>query len=159
MKDKGITDLFNKSVLLAINELLDDFILSDSNEDEIYNELKYINESIRTVLYLISIEKGFVYLSHRINEANERINIERTKMFISAVEKGEEKKYLSTLGKADKIALLNHLGINVSMNERKKLNKEELKYYTVISDSIRLSQNDDNRNGIEQFLTYRKNKA
>lgn len=159
MKDKVVTDLFSKKVLLVMSEMLDDFILSDSTEDEIYDELKSINESIRIGLYLMSIEKGFVYLSHRINDANEKINLERTKMFISSVENGEEDKFLSTLGKADKIALLNHLGINVSLKDKKTLKKDELKYYKIITDSIKVSQSDDNRNGIDKFLKYRNDKA
>lgn len=159
MSDKIVTDLFSKKVLLVMNELLDDFILSDSDEDEIYEELKYINESIRSGLYLLSIEKGFIYLSRRINDVNEKINLERTKQFIEAVDNKEVDKYLVSLGKADKIALLNHLGINVSLSDRKKLSKKELKYYTLISESIKSDQADDNRDGIDAFIKYRKDKA
>ena len=142
-----------------MNEMLDDFILTDSNEDEIYEELKYINESIRIGLYLLSIEKGFVYLSHRINNVNDRINREIVDRFIEAVENGEEDKFLSTLGKSDKIALLNHLGINVPVEKKKGLTKIQLKYYKVLTDSIKDSQVDDKRNGIDSFLTYKKDKA
>ena len=74
--NKAIDSLFNKNVFKYMNEMLDDFILSDSNEDEIYKEFRYINESIRTGLYLLSIEKGFIYLSQRISNVNERINLE-----------------------------------------------------------------------------------
>ena len=159
MDNKVIDSLFSKKVLHVMNELLDDFILSDSNEEDIYGELKYINESIRTCLYLLSIEKGFTYLSQRINNVNERINVERTEEFIQAVNDGEEDKYLATLGKGDKVSLLNHLGINLSLDERKKLSKEQLKYYKVISDSIKDSQEDDKRDGIDSFLKYKKDKA
>lgn len=159
MDNKVIDNLFSKKVLHVMSELLDDFILSDSNEEDIYGELKYINESIRTGLYLLSIEKGFTYLSQRINNVNERINLERTEEFIQAINNGEEDKYLATLGKGDKVALLNHLGINVSLEERKKLSKEQLKYYKVISDSIKDSQEDDKRDGIDSFLKYKKDKA
>lgn len=159
MDNKVIDNLFSKKVLHVMSELLDDFILSDSNEEDIYGELKYINESIRTGLYLLSIEKGFTYLSQRINNVNERINLERTEEFIQAINDGEEDKYLATLGKGDKVALLNHLGINVSLEERKKLSKEQLKYYKVICDSIKDSQEDDKRDGIDSFLKYKKDKA
>lgn len=159
MDNKVIDSLFSKKVLHVMNELLDDFILSDSNEEDIYGELKYINESIRTGLYLLSIEKGFTYLSQRINNVNERINVERTEEFIQAVNDGEEDKYLAALGKGDKVSLLNHLGINLSLEERKKLSKEQLKYYKVISDSIKDSQEDDKRDGIDSFLKYKKDKA
>ena len=157
--NKVMDSLFNKNVFKVMNEMLDDFILTDSNEDEIYEELKYINESIRMGLYLLSIEKGFVYLSHRINNVNDRINREIVDRFIEAVENGEEDKFLSTLGKSDKIALLNHLGINVPVEKKKGLTKIQLKYYKVLTDSIKDSQVDDKRNGIDSFLTYKKDKA
>ena len=157
--NKVMDSLFNKNVFKVMNEMLDDFILTDSNEDEIYEELKYINESIRICLYLLSIEKGFVYLSHRINNVNDRINREIVDRFIEAVENGEEDKFLSTLGKSDKIALLNHLGINVPVEKKKGLTKIQLKYYKVLTDSIKDSQVDDKRNGIDSFLTYKKDKA
>ncbi len=156
---KIMDSLFNKNVFKVMNEMLDDFILTDSNENEIYEELKYINESIRTGLYLLSIEKGFVYLSQRIKNVNERINKEIVDKFIEAVENGEENKFLVTLGKSDKIALLNHLGINVPIEKKKGLTKIQLKYYKVITDSIKDSQVDDKRNGIDSFLTYKKDKA
>lgn len=157
--NKVMDSLFNKNVFKVMNEMLDDFILTDSNEDEIYEELKYINESIRIGLYLLSIEKGFVYLSHRINNVNDRINRGIVDRFIEAVENGEEDKFLSTLGKSDKIALLNHLGINVPVEKKKGLTKIQLKYYKVLTDSIKDSQVDDKRNGIDSFLTYKKDKA
>lgn len=157
--DKCINNLFNKNLFRVMNEMLDDFILSDSNEDEIYNELKYINESIRIGLYLLSIEKGFVYLSQRIKNVNDKIDEEIVDRFIKAVDEGEEDKFLAILGKSDKISLLNHLGINVPAEKKKGLSKIQLKYYKVITDSVKESQVDDKRNGIDSFLTYKKDKA
>lgn len=157
--NKVIDSLFNKNVFKYMNEMLDDFILSDSNEDEIYKELRYINESIRIGLYLLSIEKGFIYLSQRISNVNERINLEIIEEFKEAVDNGEEEKFLSTLGKTDKISLLNHLGINVPVEKKIGLTKIQLKYYKAITDSIKDSQVDDKRDGIDSFLTYKKDKA
>jgi hypothetical protein len=157
--NKGIDSLFNPKISKLINEMLDDFILTDSSESEIYEELRYINESIRTVLYLLSIEKGFTYLSQRIHNVNAKITLEIMEQFKRAVDNGEEKKFLVTLGKSDKILLLNHLGINLPLDNSKGLTKIQLKYYNVITDSIKDSQVDDKRNGIESFLMYRKDKA
>jgi hypothetical protein len=142
-----------------MNEMLDDFILSDSSEDEIYEELRYANESIRVGLYLLSIEKGFIYLSQRLKNVNDRINVEVIELFKEAIDKGNEKKFLSTLGKIDKISLLNHLGINVPEEKKKGLNKVQIKYYKALTDSIKDSQVDDKRDGIDSFLTYKRNKA
>jgi hypothetical protein len=157
--NKGIENLFNKDLLKLMNEMLDDFILSDSSEDEIYEELRYANESIRVGLYLLSIEKGFIYLSQRLKNVNDRINVEVIELFKEAIDKGNEKKFLSTLGKIDKISLLNHLGINVPEEKKKGLNKVQIKYYKALTDSIKDSQVDDKRDGIDSFLTYKRNKA
>lgn len=157
--NKGIENLFNKDLLKLMNEMLDDFILSDSSEDEIYEELRYANESIRVGLYLLSIEKGFIYLSQRLKNVNDRINVEVIELFKESIDKGNEKKFLSTLGKIDKISLLNHLGINVPEEKKKGLNKVQIKYYKALTDSIKDSQVDDKRDGIDSFLTYKRNKA
>ena len=91
--NKGIENLFNKDLLKLMNEMLDDFILSDSSEDEIYEELRYANESIRVGLYLLSIEKGFIYLSQRLKNVNDRINVEVIELFKEAIDKANEKKF------------------------------------------------------------------
>ena len=158
MSSKVINSLFNDKVFIVMNDLLDKFVLSDSSVQDIYKELKYVNESIRVGIYLLSLENGFIYLSQRINNVNERINIERTEEFIRAFNNGETNKFLATLGKVDKISLLNHLGINESLDKKDGLTKEELEYYRVITDSIKDSQKDDKRNGIDTFLKYRKDK-
>jgi hypothetical protein len=158
MADKLVTGLFSDEVLKVMNELLDDFILSDYDEEEIYNELKFINESIRMGLYLLSLEKDFVYLSKRINRVNKRVNEERKIKFLKAYEDGEVEKFLSVLGKGDKISLLNDLGIDPSLKSRKKCNKKEIDYYNIISQSIKESQSDDMRDGIDSFLRYKNNK-
>lgn len=158
MADKLVTGLFSDEVLKVMNELLDDFILSDYDEEEIYNELKFINESIRMGLYLLSLEKDFVYLSNRIDRVNKRVNEERKSKFLKAYEDGEVEKFLSVLGKGDKISLLNDLGIDPSLKNRKKCNKKENDYYNIISQSIKESQSDDMRDGIDSFLRYKNNK-
>lgn len=158
MDNNVVTKLYSDELLKLMNELLDDFILSDFSEEEIYNELKYMNESVRMGLYLISINKDFVYLSKRIDNVNRRINKERKEKFIEAEECGEADKFLATLGKSDKISLLNDLGIDIDIAKRKQCSKIELNYYTVITDSIKNSQKDDKRDGIDSFLKYKKEK-
>lgn len=158
MDNNVVTKLYSDELLKLMNELLDDFILSDFNEEEIYNELKYMNESVRMGLYLISINKDFVYLSKRIDNVNRRINKERKEKFIEAEECGEVEKFLATLGKSDKVSLLNDLGIDIDIAKRKQCSKVELNYYNVITDSIKNSQKDDKRDGIDSFLKYKKEK-
>ena len=154
-----INGLYSDKLYAYMNELLDDFILSDYKEDEIYNELKFMNESIRMGLYLISLNKEFIYLSKRIDSVNRRINVERKEKFIEAFNDGTVDKFLATLGKGDKISLLNDLGLEVPASKRKNMSKTELDYYHVIVDSIKDSQEDDKRNGLDSFLRHRKDKA
>ena len=154
-----INGLYSDKLYAYMNELLDDFILSDYKEDEIYNELKFMNESIRIGLYLISLNKEFIYLSKRIDSVNRRINDERKEKFIEAFNDGTVDKFLATLGKGDKISLLNDLGLEVPASKRKSMSKTEIDYYNVIVNSIKNSQEDDKRNGLDSFLRYRKDKA
>ena len=46
-----------------------------------------------------------------------------------------------------------------SSKKRKNMSKTELDYYHVIVDSIKDSQEDDKRNGLDSFLRHRKDKA
>ncbi len=158
MDNKLVTSLYSNELLKLMNEMLDDFILSDYNEEEIYEEFKFMNESVRMGMYLISINKDFIYLSKRIDKVNRKINKERKEKFIEAYENGSVEKFLATLGKGDKISLLNDLGIDTNINNRKKCSKVELDYYKVITDSIKSGQKDDIRNGIDSFLKYKKEK-
>ena len=41
-------------------------------------------------------------------------------------------------------------------NERVKLSKKQREYYRIISESIMNDQVDDNRDGIDTFITYKK---
>ena len=118
-----------------------------------------MNESIRMGLYLISLNKEFIYLSKRIDSVNRRINVERKEKFVEAFNDGTVDKFLATLGKGDKISLLNDLGLEVPASKRKNMSKTELDYYHVIVDSIKDSQEDDKRNGLDSFLRHRKDKA
>lgn len=158
MDNKLVTSLYSNELLKLMNEMLDDFILSDYNEEEIYEEFKFMNESVRMGMYLISVNKDFIYLSKRIDKVNRKINKERKEKFIEAYENGSVEKFLVTLGKGDKISLLNDLGIDTDINNRKKCSKVDLDYYNVITDSIKSSQKDDIRNGIDSFLKYKKEK-
>ena len=65
-------------------------------------------------------------------------------------------KYLKKLGKVDKISLMEDLNIDVPVNERVKLSKKQRDYYRIISESIMDDQVDDDRDGIDTFITYKK---
>ena len=156
MNDKVINKLFGKQLITAMNELLKQLYTMNADTHEIVKELKYINESVRVGLYLIALEKNLDSLALRINTANGIINQERKGKFIKAYKSKETEKFLATLGKADKMSLMCDLGIDVEVSERSNLPKVKRDYYKIISNSIMLDQKEDNRNGIDQFITYNK---
>ena len=156
MNNALIKGLFSEDLLKLMNEMLDEFILSDYDEEEIYNELKFMNESIRMGLYLLSLNKNFVYLLKRIDSVNKRINKERKEKFIEAFNSGNALKFLATLGKGDKLSLLDDLDINIHVKGSNGFSKLEFDYYNLITDSIKSSQEDDKRDGIDSFLKHKK---
>lgn len=156
MKNKFINNLFGEKLLNAMNDLLKEFVDLDYDEDTIYKALKDVNESVRVGMYLLSLEKDLSNISYRINRVNQRLNYLRKEKFLKAYENKETEKFLSMLGKGDKISLMNDLGVNVSLNERMKLTKKERDFFKIISDSIMLDQEYDKRDGIDTFVKYKK---
>ncbi len=156
MNDKVINKLFGKQLITAMNELLKQLYTMNADTHEIVKQLKYINESVRVGLYLIALEKNYDSLAFRINKANGIINQDRKENFIKAYKKKETDKFLATLGKSDKISLMSDLGVDVELSERASLPKVKRDYYTIISNSIMLDQENDSRDGIDQFITYKK---
>ena len=156
MKNKLINDLFGKELIHAMKEMLEEFKRLKFDDRQIEKAMKNINESVRVGLYLMALEKNYDEIAYKINVANKRINITRKEKFIEAYEKGEAIKYLSILGKGDKISLMSDLGIDVDLKERALLSKVEKDYFTIISNSIMEDQKVDKRDGIDQFVKYKK---
>ena len=156
MKNKIINDLFGKELVQAMKEMLTDFRQLKFDEHQIEKAMKEINESVRVGLYLMALENNYDDLAYKINVANKRLNITRKEKFLEAYEKGEALKFLSILGKGDKISLMGDLGVDVDVRERAKLSKVDRDYYTIISNSIMEDQKYDNRDGISKFVKYKK---
>mgnify|MGYP007069880450 CR=1 FL=1 len=156
MKNKIINDLFGKELVQAMREMLDEFKRLDFDEHQIEKAMKNINESVRIGLYLMALERNLDNLAYKINVANKRLNITRKEKFIEAYQKGDALKFLSILGKGDKISLMSDLGIDVDVRGRAKLSKVERDYYTIISNSIMLDQETDQRDGIDRLVKYKK---
>ncbi len=156
MKNKLINNLFGKELINAMKEMLTEFKKLKFDEHQIEKAMKGINESVRVGLYLMALEKNYDTIAYKINVANKRLNEERKEKFIEAYEKGEAKKYLAILGKVDKISLMSDLEIDVDVRERALLSNVERDYYKLISDSIMEEQEVDNRDGIDQFINYKK---
>ncbi len=156
MKDKLINDLFGNKLVQAMKEMLDEFRRLNFDEHQIQKAMKNINESVRVGLYLMALEKNYDTIAYKINVANKRLNIERKEKFIEAYQKGEANKYLSILGKSDKISLMSDLGVDVDLENRMRLPKVERDYYRVISNSIMEEQETDKRDGIDQLVKYKK---
>lgn len=158
-RNKFINKLFGKDLTDVMYTMLEDFIKLDYDEDQIFKDLKKTNEPFRMGMYLLALESNFDTIAARINRVNKKINLIRKDEFIEAYEKKKTNEYLNTLSKADKISLLNDLGVDLPLEERMKLPKDKIEYYRIISNSVMLDQEKDNRDGLTTFLEYDKEEA
>lgn len=158
-KNKFINKLFGKDLTDVMYTMLEDFIKLDYDEDQIFKDLKKTNEPFRMGMYLLALESNFDTIAARINRVNKKINLIRKDDFIDAYEKKKTNEYLNTLSKADKISLLSDLGVDLPLEERMKLPKDKIEYYRIISNSVMLDQEKDNRDGLTTFLEYDKEEA
>lgn len=158
-RNKFINKLFGKDLTDVMYTMLEDFIKLDYDEDQIFKDLKKTNEPFRMGMYLLALESNFDTIAARINRVNKKINLIRKDEFIEAYEKKKTNEYLNTLSKADKISLLSDLGVDLPLEERMKLPKDKIEYYRIISNSVMLDQEKDNRDGLTTFLEYDKEEA
>lgn len=156
MSDKVVNKLFGKGLGSAMNDILKNIVYMNYDVEQICEELKDINESVRVGLYLMALENDLDEIAIRINNANKILNEERKSKFLEYYEKGEAQRFLASLGKQDKISLMSDLGIDGSLRERANMSKEKKEYYKVINDSIFKDQELDCRDGIDRFVTYKK---
>ena len=146
--------LYSKDVINAMNDVLKEIVYMNYDVEQICKELSSLNESIRVGLYLMALENNYDEIAIRISNANKALNEERKNNFLKAYEDGEVDKFLSLLGRQDKISLMSDLGIDGSLRERANMSDEKKKYYKIISDSIFKDQELDQRDGIDNFITY-----
>ena len=156
MKNKLINDLFGNELVQAMREMLLEFKALKFDEHQIEKAMKSINESVRIGLYLMALEKNMDTIAYKINVANKRLNFARKENFVEAYDKGEAIKFLSLLGKGDKISLMSDLGIDLDVRGRAMLTPLERDYYRVISNSIMEDQVDDQRDAMDKFIKYKK---
>jgi hypothetical protein len=156
MNSSVINKLYGRELFSIMEDMVQTFKELNYDEETIYKNLRGINESVRVGIYLIALKKNYDVAAYRINKVNKRINEERAKGFIASYKLKETDKFLSTLGKSDKISLMSDLGVDVSLEERIDLPDELRDYYTIISNSIMDAQEGDLRNGLDQFINYKK---
>ena len=154
--NKLIKKLFGEDLTSMMCSMLEEFRTLDYDDQQIMKMLKRFNESVRTAMYLLALEKNYDAIAYRINRVNKKLNILRKEDFIEAYENKTVDKYLKTLGKSDKISLLSDLGVDLPLDERMKLPKRKLDYFKIISNSVMLDQESDMRNGLNTFLKYEK---
>ena len=154
--NKLIKKLFGEDLTSMMCSMLEEFRSLDYDDQQIMKMLKRFNESVRTAMYLLALEKNYDAIAYRINRVNKKLNILRKEDFIEAYENKTVDKYLKTLGKSDKISLLSDLGVDLPLDERMKLPKRKLDYFKIISNSVMLDQESDMRNGLNTFLKYEK---
>ena len=156
MMNDVINDLYGEELIKAMNHLIDEFLELNFDSSDVLKSLKNINESVRIGIYLLALERQESDMAYKINKANKRLNEIRKEKFIEAYNNDMVSKYLKKLGKVDKISLMEDLNIDVPVNERVKLSKKQRDYYRIISESIMDDQVDDDRDGIDTFITYKK---
>lgn len=156
MKSKIVNNLFGKDLVQAMRELLEEFVSLDYDVEMIQKAMKDINESVRTGLYLMALEKNYDVIANRIQKANRSLNEIRKEKFLQAYQNKKMDLFLASLGKGDKLALMSDLGLDVAVKDRGKFTKEEKEYYQLLSHSIMEDQELDQRDGIDQFVTYKK---
>ncbi len=154
--NKLIKKLFGNDLTSMMQGMLDEFRTLDYDDQQIMKMLKGFNESVRTAMYLMALEKNYDAIAYRINRVNRKLNILRKEAFIEAYENKTADKYLKTLGKSDKISLLSDLGVDLPLDERMKLPRRKLDYFKIISNSVMIDQESDMRDGLDTFLKYEK---
>lgn len=157
MNNNVVKKLFGDDLMKAMQDKIVEFKDGNYDVDTIYSALRSTNESVRIGLYLMALENNLDDLSYKINKVNQMLNTRRKKDFILAYKNKETDKFLASLGKPDKISLMKDLGIDVELDKRIHFTKEQREYYEILSNSILLDQEDDKRDGIDQFITYKKN--
>lgn len=151
-----IVKLFGEDLINSLNDMLDDFISLSISEKELYSNIKDMNESVRSCLYLLAIERDDKKLIKKIENVNNQLKDERIDNFKKSFDKNEHKRFLALLNKIDKQSLLDDLNINVSSDEVHKLSKIDREYYDAIKESLMVDQEVDQRDGIDRFITYKK---
>ena len=154
--NKTINKLFGQDLINALEEMLDDFVMLSYGEREIYKSIKEINESVRTCMYLIALDKNNKDLAFKLERVNNQLRDERLEDFKKAYKKDEHKKFLALLSKIDKQSLLKDLNIDVSDEEQYKLSDIQKEYRKVIKESLMQDQKVDRRDGIDRFIKYKK---
>lgn len=154
--NKLIKKLFGNDLTSMMQGMIDEFRTLDYDDQQIMKMLKGFNESVRTAMYLMALEKNYDAIAYRINRVNRKLNILRKEAFIEAYENKTADKYLKTLGKSDKISLLSDLGVDLPLDERMKLPRRKLDYFKIISNSVMIDQESDMRDGLDTFLKYEK---
>lgn len=153
-----INKIYGKNLIKLMSVMVKDFADLNYDEDDIYNCIKQINESIRIGFYLLALELGNGSLAFKLNRVNKRINQERLEIFKYEFNRGNVYNYLASLGKIDKESLLSDLNLDVLEQDLCKLSKLNRQYYDAITSSILADQKNDCRNGIDVFLKYHGNK-
>lgn len=155
-KNKLLNNLFGDELTTVMYEMLDEFRDLDYDDDQIFKILKPCNEAVRTGFYLLSLENNLDNISYRINRVNKKINLIRRDDFLDAYKNKTVDKFLSTLGKSDKISLMSDLGVDVPLEDRLKLSELDLEYYRIISNSVMEDQANEYRDGLDTFIKYKK---
>ena len=133
----SIIKMVGKELVSELEKQLNEFELLDLDANEIMNRIKKYNSFTIMCLYLLALEQNYKDLSFRIKRASECIEIKLQEDFIKLAKSNNEDKLLSKLDRVDIINLAHYMNLYyLDKNEYNKLDKENKKYFNILSKYI-----------------------
>lgn len=133
----NINNLIGKDLTKSLKKMIRDFIKLKYDEEEIYRNIKNLNDISIMALYLLST-KYKNNISYYIEKSYERLLDNRVNSFKKSV---KLKKYKDFLNKQDKTNIINmayYMNLyKLTLSEINNLTPKEQKYYKILNDYIK----------------------
>ena len=128
-----IESIIGKEMTKSLMGIIDELIVIEADEKEVYNSLKGFNDISLLSMYLLSLKKKS-NLSYFIKKTYQKKLDERVYEFKKAK---DYNKFLKNMDRIDVINLAYSLDLyNLSDPEIKKLSNSDKKYYKIFNDYI-----------------------
>ena len=128
-----LKNVFDDDILIdAIEGMVVIFKKANMSSERIAEEIKGFDEIVRESFHISALSNGDKELADRIYGAITILKNRRISEFKEAVDKGEEKEFLSSMTLAEKSLLMFDMGLTISSI----LTEEQQRYYDIIEKSI-----------------------
>ncbi len=132
-----ISNILGKPLTSSLLNMLKEFKKLGYDEEEIYRNIKDLNDISIMCLYLLATEYN-TDMSYYIKKSHDRIMDNRVKRLKDSYRNNSIKKYISKLDKTEVINLAHYMGLyDLSNREYNKLNVEYKYYYKLFSEYIK----------------------